>query len=249
MVNSAVNMTMQSIQTVSLPEFSRLQKEPDELRKSVLTCIRLTAAATLPALAGLGAISSPLMATLGPNWSPASNVLKILSLLAIMSVFTFFTGPLLQALSRPHHLAVLEWLRSALGIVVLLAAGFLVRNAPVSGQIAGIASARFVTGALVVTPVYVYILMRLSGISLHDLAAPIAPSALASVSVVGAVMLFQSTGWLATQKPAVLLIVESAIGGIFGLAVLFSLETQLRRSVRGMLQRSFGRQVSSKGLA
>ena len=248
-VNSVVSMMMQSIQTVSLPEFSRLQKEPDELRKSVLTCIRLTAAATLPALAGLGAISFPLMATLGPNWTPAANVLKILSLLGIMSVFSFFTGPLLQALSRPQHLAVLEWLRSALGIVVLLAAGFLVRNAPVSGQIAGIAGASFVMGALIVTPVYVYILMRLSGVSLRDLTAPIVPSALASVSVVGVVMLFQSTGWLATQKPAILLIVESALGGVFGLAVLFSLETQLRGSVRGMLQRRFGRQATSKGLA
>jgi hypothetical protein len=189
------------------------------------------------------------MATIGPNWGPASNVLKIFSLLGVMLVFTFFTSPLLQALSRPHHLAILEWLRSALGIVVLLAAGFLVRNAAVSAQIVGIASARFVTGALVVTPVYVYILMRLSGISLRDLAAAIAPSALASVGVAGSVMLFQSTGWLATQKPVVLLTAESAIGGIIGLAVLFSLETQLRRSVLGMLQRSFGRQVTSNELA
>jgi PST family polysaccharide transporter len=248
-VNTVVTIGTASIQAVSLPEFSRLQKEPDELRKSVLTCIRLTAAATLPALAGLGAISAPLMATIGPNWGPASNVLKILSLLGVMLVFTFFTSPLLQALSRPHHLAILEWLRSALGIVVLLAAGFLVRNAAVSAQIVGIASARFVTGALVVTPVYVYILMRLSGISLRDLAAAIAPSALASVGVAGSVMLFQSTGWLATQKPVVLLTAESAIGGIIGLAVLFSLETQLRRSVLGMLQRSFGRQVTSNELA
>jgi teichuronic acid exporter len=247
-VNSVVTMGMASIQVVSLPEFSRLQKDPEELRKSVLSCMRLTAAVTLPALAGLGAVSTPLMATIGPSWVAASNVLKILSLLNMVLVFSFFTGPLLQALSRPRHLAVLEWLRAGLGTLLLLAAGFLVRNGSVGAQIAGIAGARLATGALLVTPVYVYLLMRLSGVSLRDLASAIGPSAVASAAVVASVVLFQSTGWLTSQKAAVLLIVESIIGGAVGLVVLVSLERLLRDALRGILQKGVARLTPSSEL-
>ena len=59
---------------------------------------------TIPALAGIAAVSSPLMATLGPQWSPASGVLKILSVIGIVIVFAFFTGPMLQAVGRSRDL-------------------------------------------------------------------------------------------------------------------------------------------------
>jgi len=60
--------------------------------------------------------------------------------------------------------------------------------------------------------------------------------------------LFHLSGWLSSDKPVFLLIAEVAIGGVTGLAVLFSLETQLRKSVAGLLQRSLGRPVVSKEL-
>ena len=241
-------MATSSIQAVSLPEFSRLQDNPEGLRNSALTCIRLSSATSLPALAGVAAVSGPLMATIGPKWIPAADVLKILSVLGMLLVLAYFTGPLLQALARPRQLAVLEWARTAAGTALLLVAGFLVRNGSVSSQIAGIAVARFVTGALLVTPVFLYIFVRLCKISLRDLAACIAPSAIAAASVVGSVMLFHLSGWLASDKTVFLLIAEVAIGGVTGLAVLFSLETQLRKSVAGLLQRSLGRPVVSKEL-
>jgi PST family polysaccharide transporter len=248
-VNSVMTMVMASIQAVSLPEFSRFQKEPGQLRRSVLTCIRLSSAMTLPTLAGLIAVGTPLMAMIGPKWIPASNVVKILSGLGMMLVFSFFTGSLLQALGRPRHLAALEWVRAVVSTGALAAAGFLVRNGSISSQISGIACARFGVGALLVTPLYVYILLRLSGISLRELGAVIAPAALASVGVVAAVALFHLTGWTTAQRPIAVLIGDSAIGGVAGLVVLFGLEKQLRRSVEGILQRGWGRLVAPTGLA
>jgi O-antigen/teichoic acid export membrane protein len=248
-VNSLVTVAMASIQVVSLSEFSRFQKEPEQLRRSVFTCIRLTSAATLPALAGLIMVGDSLMATIGPKWSPASNVVKILSALGMALVFSFFTGSLLQALGRPRRLAALEWARAGVSTGVLAAAGLLVRSGSTSTQIAGIASARFVVGALVVTPVYVYILMRLSGLSLRDFGNAVTPSVLASVGVIGSVMLFQAAGWATALRPVVLLATESAIGGATGLAVLIGSDKWLRRSVAGMLQRRWRRQVAANELA
>jgi PST family polysaccharide transporter len=73
-MSSVITLAMSSIQAVSFPEFSRLQHQPEELRKSALSCVRLTSAITVPALAGLAAVSTPLMAVIGPQWVPASPV-------------------------------------------------------------------------------------------------------------------------------------------------------------------------------
>jgi len=164
-------------------------------------------------------------------------------------IFAYFTGPLLQALSRPHQLAVLEWARVAVGTGILVLAGVLVRHSDMTRQLMGIALARFATGALLVTPVFLYLLLRLCKISLRELALTVWPSATSAVSVVAALALFESSGWLRSGKPLVLLLAEVALGGAVGIMVLLALETSLRQSVRGMLQRSFGREAISNGLA
>jgi O-antigen/teichoic acid export membrane protein len=245
-MSSVVTMAMASIQVVSLPEFARLQHQPEELRKSALTCIRLTSAITVPALAGLAVVSTPLMATIGANWVPAANVLKVLCLLGVAIVFAYFTGPMLQALSRTRELAVLEWLRMAVGTAVLLGAGTLVRKGPVASQIMGISLARLITGAFLVAPLFVYILMRLCGISLRDFMSSVAPSAISAVTVVVSVLLFDSAGLLQGARPIFVLTAEVAVGGTVGLIVLFGLETQLRKSTVALTQRVLGRRVVAR---
>lgn len=249
LVNSVVAMATSSIQSVSLPEFSRHQDNPSELRKSALSCVRLSSAMTIPALAGLAAVSGPLMATLGSKWLPASDVLKVLSVLGMSAVFAYFTGPLLQALSRPHHLAVLEWARSAVGVVFLAVAGYLVRGGTLTQQIIGLSLARFVPGFFLVMPAFLYILMRLAGISFRDLVASVAPSAIASGGLVVAIILFQFYGRPANAKPATVLVAELLLGGIVGLTLLVLLDKQLRSAILKMHQRMFGNLPVSKELA
>jgi O-antigen/teichoic acid export membrane protein len=238
---SVVTMSMSSIQSVSLPEFSRWQDNPVELRKSVLSCIRLTSAATVPSLVGLAAVSTPLMATIGSKWIPASDALKVLCVLGVIIVFAFFTSPLLQALGKTRQMAALEWARTLSGIAALIAAGFLVRNSSVNLQVLGIAFARFVSGVVLVAPVFMFILMRLSGISLRELAITIAPSAVAAGFIIGSVGLISSFGWISATRPMIRLIIEASVGGMVGLAGLLAFDSSLRILVKGMLApRSFG---------
>jgi O-antigen/teichoic acid export membrane protein len=240
LVNSVVAMATSSIQAVSLPEFSRHQDNPVELRKSAISCVRLSSAMTIPALAGLAAVSGPIMAVLGSKWLPASNVLKILAVLGMSAVFAYFTGPLLQALSRPHHLAVLEWARSGVGVVFLAVAGYFVRGGTLTQQIVGLSLARFVPGVFIVMPVFLYLLMHLCGISFRDLAAAVAPSAIASVGLVAAILLFSLNGWAAYARPITVLVAEIAVGGTVGLALLILLDKQLRSVILKLQQRMFG---------
>jgi hypothetical protein len=154
-------------------------------------------------------------------------------------VFSCFTGPLLQALSKPHYLAMLEWGRMVVGTVLVVGAGLLVRNSSVDRQLLGIALARCATMACVVAPVFLSILMHLGKFSLRDLASAVAPSVLASMSAVAVVLLFQFSGWLGVGKPLFLLSAEVAVGGITGLTVLLALDTQLYGMVTSLPQKMF----------
>lgn len=239
-VGCVLVMATSSIQAVSLPEFSRLQDKPEELRRSALSCIRLSASVTLPALAGLAAISGPLLATMGTQWMPALGVLRILCAAGMAIIFAYFTGPLMQALARTHQLAMLEWGRTAVGGLLLAVAGFMVRGAPANWQIMAVALSRLVTAALIISPVYLYILMRLCKTSFQELMAAAGPAISASLSVVGAVSLLAYSSLLASDRPLFLLALEIAVGSTVGLLVLVGLDTQFRISLIMMRDRMFG---------
>jgi PST family polysaccharide transporter len=237
LMQSVVVMATTSIQVVALPEFSRVQDKPEELKQSAISCIRLSSTVTLPALAGLAAVSGPLMATLGSQWVPASGVLKILCILGMSLMFAYFTGPLLQALGKPHKLALLEWVRMFIGVGFLAVAGFLIRKGPPEWHLMGIAMARFIPAVFIITPAFLYILMKICRISLRDLMLAVTPSAAASAAAFIAVMLFQSTGAYENSKPIFLLISEVVVGAIAGIVVLFALDKQLRDAISIMFHK------------
>jgi teichuronic acid exporter len=248
-MNTVLASATSSIQAVSLPEFSRFQDHPVELRNSVLTCVRLSATVTLPALAGMAAVSEPLMATVGAKWIPATGVLRVLCVLAMFFVFAVFTGPLLQALAQVRLAAVLVWARTAVGIVLLIVAGFAARNSTVNSQIMAIALARFVVGAFLVAPVFLWLLMRLAGIAFRDLVAAIIPSILASLGVVLSIVLFHALGWLSNARPAFLLATEVMVGGITGVPILLMLDGQLRAAILRLIKRRTGINLVAEELA
>jgi teichuronic acid exporter len=247
LVSCAVSMATVSIQSVSLPEFARHQSNPEELRKSALTCIRLSSSFTLPALSGMAAVSWALMATLGPKWLPATDALRVLCLMGVATVFACFTGPMLQAMSKPHQLAALEWGRVIVGTALLLGVGYFVRNDTISTQIMGIALARTITMTLLVMPIFLALLMHHSKVSLGALTATVMPSVLASLAAVAGVGLFHLSGWLAGGKPLFLLAAEITVGGTAGLAVLLAADPQLRGFAITIRQRILASPAFSRG--
>jgi O-antigen/teichoic acid export membrane protein len=245
-MNSVVAMATSSIQSVALPEFSRLQDRAEDLKKSVISCIRLSAIVTIPALAGLAAVSETLMAAVGAQWAPAVPVLKILCVMGMCLMLSYFTGPLLQALARTRELAILEWARVAVGLGFLALAGFLARGREVDSQLIVIALARFVPVAFIFMPVFVWILMKLCGITIREVIASILNSVIASVCLVAAVRVFHASGLLAEQGAIRLLLVNIAIGGVVGAFVLLALDKEMRGFAHGMFRRISGVAVVSK---
>jgi len=233
--NTVVGMAVSSIQHVSLPQFSRFQDQPDELRKSVRICVQMSAWISLPALAGLAAVSRSLMDTIGPNWAPATDALKVMCVYGMAIVLTCFTVPLMQARGKTRQVAILEWARTLIGLILVAGAGLLVRDGSIQVQLMSIAAAKLLVMGAAVTPIFLYLLMKLAALSIRDFVVLIGPSVLASIGVVTSIVLFHHVG-PGVSKPLIQLIAEVFIGGIAGLTILLSADAQLRMSIRKLLR-------------
>jgi O-antigen/teichoic acid export membrane protein len=245
-VSSVSAVATSSIQTVSLPEFSRHQDNPAALRKSVLTCVRMSAVLTLPAMAGLLTISHSFMGMLGAKWYPATDVLKLLSLLGMFVMFSMFTGPLLQAMGRPNALAILEWSRTLVGILLLALVAWLVRSSAVEMQVTGIALVRCVSGILLVCPVYFYLLLRFGRVSLREVAHAVMPSILSSLAIFGSSLLLRFSGLVTNLSPAFTLSAQILVGGLSGSVTYFAFDANARYVVSNFLRNCMKSPLFSK---
>jgi O-antigen/teichoic acid export membrane protein len=241
LAGTVVSLATSSIQLVSLPEFCRHQENPEQLRRSAATCIRVSSVVTFPTLAGLAVVSKPLMLVLGPSWVPATGVLEVLSVMAAGAVLIYFTGPMMQALSQTRRSAVLEWCRTIVGAITVIAMALTVRHSSLSRQLMGIASVRAAVVALLVAPTFLYVLMRLCGLSLGDLAKSVAPSLVASGTVAGTVLLVQVSGVLGAARPWVSLLVQVAIGAAVGAFFVLLLHRSLREEMLSSIRELMGR--------
>jgi O-antigen/teichoic acid export membrane protein len=235
LMGSVVSMATTSIQGVSFPEFSRYQDQPEQLRKSTLACVRLSSIVTIPALVGMAMVSAPLLATLGPKWVPATNVLRILCIQGMVFALSYFTGPLLTAIGKPQLNAKLEWARAIVGVLFILVTGFLLRNAEVSWQVSGIALARAIPNIFLITPVFLFLLLHFTGVSFKDLILAILNPILAGAAIIVVILFFNLSGFLSDSKPLAMLVLETSLGGIAGLTTLLAIDKDIRGLAKGIL--------------
>ncbi len=115
-------------------------------------------------------------------------------------------------------------------ICFLVVAGLLVTHGPLDVQIIAIAIARLVTGAFIVTPPFLYILMRLTKISFREVVGGTARCMTASACAVAAILAVHTPGILSSCWPIVVLAVEIFFGVIVGAPILLIPDSQMRRA-------------------
>jgi len=186
-VDLLLDLTMRPVGMVSLPFFSRLQRDRENLRNAVGTCMRVTLLACVPALLVLAACGDFVLAVMGPEWSAGADALKLLALAGIGKAIISFTGPLLFAVGKPAFRAVMLWLLGAASAGTVVAVASLLDSASEERQIFGVALSRALLFLVVFVPVNLVIVERLTGFGLREFttmaAAPIAAGA-AAVAVV-----------------------------------------------------------------
>jgi O-antigen/teichoic acid export membrane protein len=229
LMTTVLDTTTNSLQVISLPEFSRNQDRPDDLRKSVLRCLHMSSILTIPALAGLAALSAPLMATLGTRWLPAAAPLQILCLVGMASSLTNFTGPLMQALGRPLQMSLLTWASTVVSISGLAIAAVFLQGVPISKQVIGIAAVRLLIVAFIAAPVFLLVLMRMSKLHVREMCATILPALLAASGIAAAIFLLLASGLLAGMRPMFALAASLILGALVGGFLILKLDGEVRQ--------------------
>ncbi len=94
---------------VAAPTFSRLQDNPERMRRVYYKVTQYSSLLAFPAFIGLGLIAPELIPALfGENWAPSVPVMQILILIGLLSSVLIFNGSILKALGKPSwHLGIL----------------------------------------------------------------------------------------------------------------------------------------------
>lgn len=170
---------------VLFPTLSNLRDQPDKLREAWFKACSAIAIVALPAMAGIIAVAHDLVPVVfGPQWTPAIDVLRILSAaMAIQSVLTT-SGTILMSLGKADLL-----FRTSIVSIVAIGAGLLI------GATYGIEGAA--TGyALAGTSTYLLITIlacREAGTTVISLTRGLMPWILASIGMCICVMLLAAT--------------------------------------------------------
>lgn len=181
-----------AIQSVSLPELSRLQSNREQFKARAAHLVRIAAVVTVPLLGAVIAASDALIRFLGPEWSPGVVPLRLLCIMAVGQTVAIFVGPIFQAVGRPGVLARLIWLTAGISAFSFLVAGLAVRGRGVEAQVLAVASARLAVYSPVLFLVLVPTLRRHFG--------PVRPMMVEPArAAVGATLVGATSAWVAME--------------------------------------------------
>jgi PST family polysaccharide transporter len=236
LVDVTLELTMRPVGAVSLPHFSRLQTDPGALRRGVESCMRVAVLATVPAMLVLAACSDYVLAVFGEEWALGGDALKLLAIVGIAKAIVFFTGPLLFALARPGFRAIMLWALAAASAATVVLVAVPLQSEPESDQLLGMAASRAVLFVLVVIPVNLAIISRLTGLTVRELLRGTPVPLVAGLLAIGAIAGLQALGLLdgLSAVPALILTLGAALAITLG--VLLLLDGRARRAVREIVQ-------------
>jgi hypothetical protein len=161
----------------------------------------------------------------------------ILCVAAIAQPIFFFAGPLLQAISKPHYLAIIEWGNSAVIAGSIAVAGELLKHQSFRGQVAGIAVARFLASTVLLLPFIVWVFKRFAGVRLSSMFKVMTPSLASSAIMAVVVVAVASFAQGRVSRPWVTIAFEIVFGAVTAAGVLLWADGDLRETVRGGLTR------------
>ncbi|MBI2924461.1 MAG: lipopolysaccharide biosynthesis protein [Verrucomicrobia bacterium] len=236
LVAMALKLLTRSVHVVALPYFSRFQDDKVKFRAAVLSCWRKSSLVTMPAMCFLCAASDQILRLIGPQWSLAGDVLKLLSLVGMARSVSLFTAPALQAAGRPGLQACQAWVLALATTLSFAVVGMLTRNADSYWQVVLMAASRAGVFILIFLPVNFALLRLVSGVKGKDLFAATWPSMLTGLTIFVSVRLLAL--WLPhTHVPlTVQLVLEGIVAAGVGGGCLLAVDDEARTAATSALR-------------
>lgn len=205
---------------LAFPVFSRLQNDPERLRRAYARAARGLSVIFLPGFLGLALVAQEAIVVIfGQRWAASAPVAAILFLIGPVLTVQLFSGAVLNAVGHPEITFRIRLITAIVNVT-----GFLIA-VTVFRDIVAVAAAFVIRGYLVV-PLIMYLLKRYVGlpISAHfdQLRAPAIATALMAVAVLAVKFVL-----LGNVHNAVLLVAEVAVGAIVFAAAMTVLDRRL----------------------
>ncbi|MCU0527799.1 MAG: MOP flippase family protein [Elainella sp. Prado103] len=95
----------QTVQKVVLPTFSRLQGDPEQLKRSFYSGSQLLNLIAFPAFLGMAVLAPELVSTIfGEQWAFSGQVMQVLAFVGVIDSAAYFSGAIFMAKGRPDWL-------------------------------------------------------------------------------------------------------------------------------------------------
>ncbi|HLO14158.1 MAG TPA: lipopolysaccharide biosynthesis protein [Anaerolineales bacterium] len=97
-----IRLVTEVTNSVAFPAFSRIQHQPERMRKAFYKVTQYTSLFAFPVFIGLAVLASDLVpAVFGKKWAPSIPVMQVLSLIGILQSVLFFNGSVIKASGKP----------------------------------------------------------------------------------------------------------------------------------------------------
>lgn len=235
-----LDVSIGTVQAVTLPTFARLQHDIGRLRRAYFAATRVSAVVALPTFCFvLAAAPEVIHVFFGPHWNASVPVMRVLALMGVANTLTSFNGTVLTAVGRPDltlRFVLIASVANVVGVAIAVHWGIL-----------AVAAALVARNVLVGSPMSIHYVKRTLGFGYAEYFRNYAAPALASVVMVG-VVLATHVG-LADVGNLARLAVMLAVGAAVYLAVIRLLDRRLLRELTGYARGAVNRRprVASAG--
>jgi len=211
---------------VSLPAFSRLQDNEDELRSTYLHSTALTAMVTAPMFVGLAVLSRDIvLLLLGDKWLPSVPVMQIITVIGFLTSIGYYNQSIMLVKNKPQWQTRLTLLYAVSNLAAFAA---FTRFGLVYTALA------FSLRALLLFPISVWCAITLISVKWRQYAAAVAPSLLASFVMMLIVLLTaEFLGEISVALRLLILILTGAIA--YSIVLYFVMSKEYRTIFLGFI--------------
>jgi PST family polysaccharide transporter len=220
------NLLTNTMAQVALPTFSRLQSQPEKMRRAFYTATQLSSLVAFPAFLGMAVLAPELVAVVfGENWLPSVPVMQILAFIGILHAIEYFNQSVILAMGKPawrFKINVVNAIGNVIAFILVIQWGIL-----------AVAAAYVIRGYLFL-PLPLWAIYKLININLKTYWSQFIVPVVSSVTMVGVIFTIKWYWGNILSLPG-LIILCTGVGIIIYSIMIRLTAPQLFKQVLGLL--------------
>ncbi len=222
---------------VAFPTFSRLQHDPERLRRAFCQATRLTSLIAFPVFLGISAVASELVPVVfGEQWAPSIPVMQVLAFLGILRTVFQFNGPIMLAMGQPDWQLKINVFNTVMNVLCFFIA--------VRWGILAVAIA-LVARSYLSAPLGFWLIQKLIRVKIVDYLKEFGVPLLSAGIMVATIFAVKSV-WPEQSDPRQVLVTSITAGGLVYGGSVFLLAPDLYRQVLSFTQGFLAKPATKK---